>query len=153
MALSMLTTIAQVRDLLDEVTGIERIFAPSENDGNKIPDALGEFPSVVVLPGPDTGSGYILSAGQHRHTYEVKVLVFCRQGGDLGESAYQALPLVDAIIEKFVGNVTLGGRANSCIFRRQSGFSTLEYAGIDYLGWEITLEVSEQASATPAAGA
>lgn len=150
MALSQSTTIAQVRDLVAEITAIKRIYAPSENDDNRLPAALNEFPAVLVLPGPTLE--YVLSAGQHRHTYEVKVSVFCNQGGDLGESAYQALPLVDAIIEKFTGNVTLGGRVNSNLFGKSSGFAALEYNGLEYIGWEITLRVSEQAAATPAVG-
>lgn len=151
MALSMSTVIRQVRALLDEMSLVTRVYAPSENNENALPATLNEFPvAVLVLPGQDLE--YILGPGQHRHTYEVDVLVFCRQGGELGESAYTALPLVDAILEKFAVNVTLGNRSNSCVFARQSGFSTLEYNGIDYLGWEIVLRVSEQADATPAIG-
>lgn len=151
MAISQSTAIGQMRDLLDEISTIERIYAPSENDGNKLPDVINEFPTVTIMPGSTLD--YILTTGGHRHTYEVRVIIYCRQGSDTGESAYQAMPLVDSIIEKFVGNVTLGGRVNSCVVARQSGFVNLEYNDIDYIGWEVTLRVSEQASAAPAVGA
>ena len=150
MALSMTAVIAQVRDLIAEVTGMKRVFAASETDENRIPGALNEFPCAIVLPGPSAGD-YILSAGQQRHTYEVKVQVF-EAGADMGSRAAAVLPFVDLIIAKFEVNVTLGSRANHCIFRRQSGMVGLEYAGVTYTGYEITLEVSEQAVAAPAIG-
>lgn len=152
MALSMTTTVRQIRELIADVEGITRVGAASEDDANALPSSIppGDFPAVLVFPGPDIA--YILSSGQHRHTYEVNVHVLCDARGDLGETAAQAMPLVDAIIEKFVGNVTLGNRANSCLYKRQTGLITLTFAGVEYPGWEIVLEVSEQASATPAVG-
>lgn len=150
MALSQYTALARIRDLIDEVADFERVYAATSDDAHALPGALNDFPSVVVVPGPTVE--YILTQPQHRHTYEVKVLVFCNQAGDLGQSAAQAMALVVGIIEKFVGNVTLGGRVNSCRFERDSGMVTLEYAGIDYLGFEITLEVSEQSAANAAVG-
>lgn len=150
MTLSQTNVIAQVRDLIDEATGFARIYASSETEEHAIPPALNEYPSVIVIPGPTTD--YKLTTGQQRHSYEVKVLVFCNEGGDLGQSAAQASPLVDAIIAKFEANVTLGARANYCLFSRSSGLVTLEYAGLEYLGWEIVLNTSEQAPASPAVG-
>ena len=150
MALSMSTTIAQIRDLVAEVTGLLAVYAPSETDGNRIPLALNTLPCALVIPGPMLA--YILSPGQHRHTYEVKVQVFEAPGGDTGEAANTILPMIDAFIEKFAVNVILGTRANSCIFVRHGGYVGLEYGGMTYLGIEMILEVSEQASATPAPG-
>ncbi|HXG36522.1 MAG TPA: hypothetical protein VNL15_06110 [Dehalococcoidia bacterium] len=145
----MSAVIAQIRDLVDEVTDMERVYAPSETDSNAIPLALNEFPCALVFPGPTLE--YILSNGGHRHIYQVKVQVI--EGSALvSERAASVLPFVDRIIEKFAVNVTLGSRANSCIFETQSGFVGLEYGGIDYLGYEITLRVSEQAAASPAIG-
>ena len=150
MAISQATAIGRIRDLLDEISALERVFAPSENEADKLPDVLNEFPCVVVLQG--TTLDYILTTGGHRHTYEVRLVYYLRQGSDTGESAYQGVTIPDAIIEKFVGNVTLGGRVNSCVVARQSGTSNLEYNEIDYIGGEIALRLSEQASATPAIG-
>jgi len=152
MALSISTTLAQIRDLVDQVTGMERVYAPSETDANAIPPALNELPCAMVLPGPTTGSGYILVSGNHRHTYEVKIQVF-EGGGDIGSRAASVLPFVDLILEKFVANVTLGNRVNSCVVKGHGGLVGLEYGGIVYTGYEITLEISEQASATVATGA
>lgn len=152
MALSMTTTIEQIRALVATVTGITRTGSSAAYGATGLPDAIphGDFPAAMVYPGGTLK--YILDSGGHRHTYEVLVHVMCNAGKNLDETAAQASPLVDAIIEKFAVNVTLGGRANSCIFVRQSGLMTLTYAGQDYPGWEITLEVSEQAPATPATG-
>lgn len=150
MALSTSTVLTNIRTLIDAVSDFARVYSASSNDANALPPALGEFPAVLVLPG-DTVE-YILSGGAHRHTYNVKVLVLCNQAGERGAAAYQAIPLVDAILEKFAVNIG-GTWANSCLLSSTSGFATIEYAGIDYLGWEITLRVSEQASATPAKGA
>jgi len=151
MSLSMLTTVAQVRALVAEITEMARVFAASETDENRLPSGISEFPCAVIYPGPDLGSGYILSAGQHRHTYEVIIDVF-EAGADIGERAASVLPMVDRIIEKFSGNVTLGNRVNSCIYQGQGGFTGMTYGGGEYTGYRITLRVSEQASATPAIG-
>lgn len=150
MALSQTTVISRVRTLVAELTGMERVYAASEDDDNAIPSAFREFPCAAVFPGPTSGE-YLLAQGQQRHTYLVKVQVF-QAGADIGERAAAVLPFVDLLIGKFELNVALGGRANSCTFTRCSGFVTLEYAGADYLGYEIDLEVSEQASAAPAYG-
>lgn len=150
MALSQTTVLTSIRSLIASTSGIQRAYSAGNADEHALPDALNEFPAVIVIPGPTIE--YLLRSGQHRHTYEVKVLVFARQGGSLGQTAVQAAPLVDAIIEQFTGNVG-GSWANSCVYRRSTGLASLEYAEIDYLGWELTLEVSEQASATTAKGA
>jgi len=156
MTLSMQTVIAQIRDKVAEVSGFQRVYAPSETDGNRIPPAFNELPCALVLPGENID--YILSAGGHRHTYQVLVQVFEAPGGDLGEAAYGILPMVDALIEKFAGNIALadaGGanpRANSCVFASHSAFSGMEYGGQQFMGMSITLRVSEQATATPALG-
>lgn len=150
MALDQRAVISRDRALIAALPSVKRCFAPSENDEHKLPDALNEFPAVLVLPGPTLE--YILGAGTHRHTYEEKVLVFCNQGGDLGESAYQAMPIVDEVIAMFAGNVTRAGLVNAAVFARCSGLVALEFNATEYLGWEITNRVSEQASVTPAVG-
>lgn len=150
MALSISTVIAQIRDLVATVTSMERVYSPSETDENAVPAAFNELPCALVLPGPTVGE-YILQTGGQRHTYEVKVQVF-EAGGDIGSRVNNVLPFVDRIISKFEANVTLGNRANSCVFRRHSGIVGLEYGGVTYSGYEITLEVSEYAPATPAVG-
>lgn len=149
MALSQTTVLAQIRDLVDEVTGMERVYSPSETDENAIPAAFPELPCAMVLPGPTLE--FVTTTG--RHTYEVKVQVF-EAGGDIGSRVNSVLEFVDLIIAKFVVNVTLGNRANSCVFKRSSGLIGLEYGtpAIIYSGYEITLEISEQSYTTPATG-
>lgn len=149
MALSQSTVIAQIRDLVATVSGINRVYAASETDENTIPPALNEFPCAMIMPGPTTT--YLLQGGGHRHTYDVRIQVF-EGGGDIGSRVATVLPFVDALIEKFAVNVSLGARANSCIFARSSGLSGLDYGGKTYTGYEVTLSVSEQALATPAPG-
>lgn len=150
MALSMATAIAQVAALVRQVTGMERVYSEADSDENAIPSALSEFPCALVYSGPDTAP-YILSTGQHRHSYEVWIDLF-QGGGDVGERVSSILPFTDLLIEKFVGNVALGGRVNSCLYRGQDGLAAMEWSGASYTGRRIKLEISEQATATPAFG-
>ncbi len=151
MALSTITALAQIRDLIAEITGIQRVYSPSETDANAIPPSLTEFPCVIVNKGPD--QEYILTVGQHRHTYLVTIQIF-ESGPDLGARSASVLPYLDALLEKFVGNVTLGGRVNHCIrlSNGDGGLVGLDYGGTLYTGYQITFQISEQAAATPAAG-
>lgn len=154
MALSMKAALEAIATVLRaiEVEGtdvVARVFTASDDGAQAVPAAINEFPSVVLLPGPDAGP-YILNGRSHRHTYDVRCLVFMRAGSDTGQSWYQGIDLVDKVIEAFVGEQGLGGTVNSCKYERQSGYVVLEWGGIEYDGIEITLRVSEQASATPA---
>lgn len=150
MAISQTLVLSSMRTLIDEATGIERVYSAANNDQHAIPVAINEFPTIVVTPGETLE--YILTAPHHRHTYEVNVDVFCRAGGDTGQSAYQAMGIVEVLMEKFAVNVG-GTWANSCVLLRNSGLATLEYNGIDYLGWRIAFRVSEAAAITAAKGA
>ena len=149
MALSQSTVLAQIRDLVAGVTGMVRVYAAGETDANAIPASIQEWPAALILPGPTTE--YILMGGGQRHSYDVKVQVL-QAGGDIGSRVTDVLPFVDRIISKFESNVTLGNRANSCLFAGSSGLQGMEYNGKEYTGYEITLRVSEQATATPATG-
>lgn len=149
MPLSMVATVSRIRELVEEITGLERVYAASETDENAIPLALNEFPCAVVYPGNTLD--YSLSSGGQRHTYEVHVLFF-EAGMDLGERAAGIMPMVDLLIQKFEANVAMGGVANRVLFRRQNGLSTLDFGGGSYTGYDCLLEVSEQAIAAPAAG-
>lgn len=149
MALDQASVVARIREVLLEIPELKAVYAASESGINGIPAAFNDVPCAVVFPGPT--QEYILSMGQHRHTYDVKVHVI-ESGGDLAERVVAVLPFVDRVIEKLVTNVTLGGRANSVLFKSDSGLTGLEYGGVVYTGYEIILEVSEQAPASPAAG-
>lgn len=150
MALSIVTVLAQIRDLVATVTGMERVYAAGETDANAIPAALNELPCAMVFF-DETIEPYILMSGGQRHHYTVRLQIF-ESGGDIGSRVNTVLPFVDLIISKFEANVTLGNRANLCMFRRAK-FGGLDYNGALYTGFDITLEVQEQAVATPAIGA
>ena len=151
MGIDQVAVLEQFRALAATVEGVVVAYAPtqaSEGEGG-VPGAPRDFPCAIVLPGQS--SEYILHPGQHRHTYEVRVLLLM-EGVDDAQNAWLIAPMPDRVIEVFVGNVTLGGRANSVLFERSTGLATVEWAGISYLGYEFTFRVSEQASANPAAG-
>lgn len=154
MSLSQVAVIGRVRELIvpDFEAAGGRAYGAGDGGQDAIPPALHEFPAALVVPG-ETREYIGPQQGGQRHTYAVKILVLQGGvGGDVGEAASAALPLVDTLIARFERNVTLGNRANSAIFERSSGFVTLTYAEIDYLGYEVTLRVSEQATAQPAIG-
>ena len=150
MALQQTVVLSQVRALVAECTGLERVYGASETDANAIPEAALQFPCAFVVPGPTTE--YILSAGQHRHTYNVVIQILNQPGMFSGQSYATLAPYVDMVIEKFTGNVALGGRANSCLFQGSSGIQMFPSGDVEFPGIEITLRVSEQAAATPAFG-
>lgn len=151
MTLSMTAAVNAIATLVRDTDGIAAAYSAGEMNQNAIPQALnGPFPCALVFPGQDT-SPYILVQGQHRHTYEVTVQVFM-SNQDMGSRMVALAPLTDALLEQFIGHVQLGGAVNSCLYRRQSGLVRLEYGGNEYTGVEITLEVSEQATALPASG-
>ena len=155
MALSQADVLSKLRLVIEEVTGLKRVYGQAETDGNRIPPTIPECPAAVVMAGPTLE--YILQPGGQRHTYEVRVLLF-QDGADIGERAAVIAPLVDSLIATFVGHVTLGGLVNHVRFVRSDGFGTISWgtrndgSPREYLGTEITLEVSEQATASPAAG-
>jgi len=150
MAISQSLVISSMRTLIDEVTQIERVYSAANADQHAIPEAINEFPTIVVYPGETLE--YILTAPHHRHTYEVNVDVYVRAGSDTGQSAALAMGIVEALMAKFAGNVG-GSWANSCVFLRNSGLAVLEYNAVDYLGWRLVFRVSEQAAITAAKGA
>lgn len=156
MALSRLDALSKIRATIAELSATAMVYSASDDDEWRLPFAFTDFGDpgqviVAVMPGPTFGDGYILTSGQHRHTYEVTVVVFAA-GFDYGDRMHDAMALVDLVIEKFTGQVALGGTVNSCLFSRTSGLITREYGGEEYAAEEITLRVSEQASATPAYG-
>jgi len=148
-ALSQSTVLAQIRDLVATVTGMERVYGQAETDANRLPFGGLECPCALVMAGPT--QSYILTQPHHRHTYHVRVLVL-EDGGDYGDRVATMLPMVDRLIELFTSNVTLGGRANYGLFRSASGLVGIEWAGVDYTGYEVLLEISETATASAAGG-
>lgn len=149
MALSQQAVISKLRTRVAEVTGLARCYAASESDDNALPMALNELPAAIVAPGPTLA--YELKGGQHDHTYEAHVQVF-QGGADLGGRAATVMPFVDLLIEKFAVNVGLGTLVTYALFRRSSGLVGLNFAGIDYTGFELVFEIRETAASTPARG-
>lgn len=151
MALRQAAVVGKIRDLLATVTGIDAAFSAADADDTRLPQAMNMSSSTVALVVPGATLVYILSNGAHRHTYEVKVQVM-QSGAEPGTRASVVSVMPDRVLEKIVSNVALGGLCNSCVFRGSSGLVGIEYGGETFTGYEITLEVSEQAAATPAFG-
>jgi hypothetical protein len=150
MALQQKVVLQQIRELVEEATGLERVFGAANEDEHQYPEAAMQFPCAFVIPGQTTD--YMLSGGQHRHTYEVAIQVLHAPGMSIGQ-AYAALAgYTDMVIAKFTQNVALGGRVNSCVFARSSGMRLFDSGDISFPGIEITLRVSEQAEVATAAG-
>ena len=151
MAIDQTAVLEKFRLRMAEISGINAAYAASQSSpaAGGIPANIVDFPCAIVLPGKTLA--YIIDNGRHRHTYQVRVLVLVT-GMDYSENAFNVAPMPDRVIEKFTGNVTLGGSANSSVFRDSSGLSTVEWAGVEYLGYEFIFEVSETAAATVATG-
>ena len=149
MPIQQSVVIAQIRDLVDEVTGIEAVYAPSETDTNALPAALNVLPCAIVLPGPTRQCK--VGNGQVDTIYEVKVRLY-EGGADAGERAASILPLRDLVITKLIANVTLGGRCQVCLYESDSGYIGLPYGGSEYGGIEVTLVVREVVAVTAAPG-
>lgn len=148
MAFDEAAVLARVRDVVAGVSGIVAAYDASANDETGLPEALNELPAAIVFPG-DTVA-YIRSAAQHRHTYQVKVQVLC-DGGSVQERTSKALPFRSLLLEAFTA-VAAANQWNSAIFVPPLQFIEGNYAGTEYAGWELTLQVSEQALATSAHG-
>lgn len=149
MSLNQAAVVAKIRDLAATVSGINAAYSAADSDDTRIPAGVSATPSALVFPGPTIA--YVLTNGQHRHTYEVHLQVL-ENGGDAGVRDAVVSVFPDRVLEVILANVALGGLCNSCVFRRSGGLQVFEYGGFDYTGYELVFEVSEQASATPAYG-
>lgn len=149
MAIDQSAVIAKMRELVATVTGINAAYSAADNNDDRLPFALNNTPAALVLPGATLA--YTLMDGQHRHTYEVRVQVL-EAGGDGGIRDATLAVMPDRVLAVFAANVGLGGVCNSCVFRRSGGLQGFEYGGVDYTGYELTYEVSEQGSISTAYG-
>jgi hypothetical protein len=138
-----------MRTLVAGVSGIVATYSAADQGDQKLPMALNALPAALLMPGQTVE--YILSPGQQRHTYDVKVQVMTG-GPEPGQSAYVTSPMPDAIIGVLVNNVLLGGICNGAVFKSSSGLQGFEYGGLEYTGFEVVIEVSEQGNASPAVG-
>ena len=153
MPLSTTAVVRRVRELLASVDGVRAAYGPTEQAREGIPEALSDFPCAVVWLGAtkeygsanggggSNGGGY---SGAHEHVYDVSVWIICAAAG-ASERAAQGMPILDAVLTKMASNITLSGLVRWCLFQSQSGYGTLTYAGQEYLGYEMTFEVSEAA--------
>lgn len=149
MSLDQAAVVAKVRDLMATVSGISAAYSAADSDDTRVPLGINATPAALVFPGPTIA--YTLVSGQHRHTYEVSVQVL-ENGADAGirDAVISVFP--DRVLGVVLANVALGGLCNSFVFKRSGGLQVFEYGGYDYTGYELTFEVSEQASASPAYG-
>lgn len=149
MAIDQGAVLRKMRALANTVNGIDAAYSSADADDNRIPEALGGGVYALILPGSTVA--YVLTSGQHRHTYDVRVQVLTG-GGDPGIAAYRGTVMPDRLLEVMLLNVALGGLCNSLVFKSSQGLQAFEYGGYPYSGYELVFEVSEQASATPAVG-
>lgn len=156
MALDMAGVVSAIRDEVAEVTGIAAVYAASEHGESGMVAAVNAFPAVLVFPGPTRF--YRLTQPRVSHEYEVRLQVL-QAGGDVASRAATVLPLCDAIATKFAANVLLGAASPApsstvvrCLFERQSGLIAIEFGDVQFVGYEITLLVEEQAAANAAGG-
>lgn len=149
MALDQAAVVAKVRDLVATVTGIAAAYSAADTDDTRLPASLNALPAALVRPGNTLA--YLLTNGQHRHTYEVTVEVL-EQSSDPGIEAANVSVMPDRVLEVLLLNVGLGGLCNSIVFKRSQGLRGEEFGGYEFSGYELTFEVSEQASASPAYG-
>lgn len=148
--MDMRDNLKRVRELMAEVTGIEQTYGAGDNDAHALPAAINAPPAVLVFPRQLIE--YIqYPGGGHRHTYQAIAQILV---GGVGEdnAAYRSVPYLDAVLEKFAINVTLGGRANWIRLVLPTTWGTLEYGGLSYIGWELTFEISEQSNIAFAGG-
>lgn len=134
----------RIREVIASVADFERVYAQSSNDEHALPDAVSEFPAVLIMAGPVDRHG--ITQPQERIDYKVRVLMLSNEMGDIGASAWKLLPLSVAIRRAFLSNITLGGLANPCKPDVDTGLVSLNWNGVDYVGNELTLLVSEQGS-------
>lgn len=140
--------LSAIRTVITGVTALDRVYSQSHNDANRLPADI-EGVAVLVVRGPITR--YLLDNNRQRKDYLVRVLVLAG-GLDYGEKAYAILPLANSICEAFAGHVTLGGLVTRVVFQGSEGLSLIEWAGAEYLGEAITLDVTEESNITVGAG-
>lgn len=153
MPLSTTTVIRRIRELVATVEGVEACYAPTEQAREGIPEVLTQFPCAIIYLGPTVeygsanGGGGGAYGGAHEHVYNVTVWIMCAAAGTT-ERAAQGLPILDKVLAVMAGNIGLGERVRWCLFKVQSGYGTLPYGGQEYLGFELTFEISEAAEVT-----
>ena len=159
MPLSMSAVVAEIRDIVAEVTQLKRVYAASETDREKripwAPGALGlELPCAMVFPGPDTGDGFVTHSNAATHEYLVSVQIF---ENVKEEGPSNIIGLVDLLYARFRLNVKLGGATNAASIVHalmaegsQSGMVPIPFAGVEYIGIELNIHVREQDSTVTA---
>lgn len=153
MALDQSAVIQTVRDLVATVSGVANAYSSADSDDTRLPAALSlaSGAAAIVLPGATLE--YVLQPGKHRHTYEVRIQILS-SGGDEGVVSADLAPMPDRVLEVMALNVKLGSLVTYIHFTRSEGLKGFEYGGYDnYSGYELVYTASEEASASPAAGA
>ena len=140
----------RLRARLATVQGLARVYSQSASEpDNALPVALSETPCATISQGQVLT--YTLTQPRHAITYEVLVHLY-EAGGFLGQRAAVVLPLPEAVLGVLLGNVTLGGLVTYVVFKRHSGLTGLTYGGNEYTGYELVLEVQQQAAISAAPG-
>lgn len=142
MSLNATTVITRIRELVEDVDGVKRAYSDHEEGNNGLPGGTFETPCAIVLAGPTVSYEQRPTAWE-RHEYDIRILVLASEG-EISQRGLATGPIVDQIVTAFDANVTLGGRVQWIRFDRQSGYTTFEYGGGNYSGYEIVVRVCQK---------
>lgn len=117
-----------------------------------LPESTGGFPFSQVLVGPASWNEHASGLYRQVRTYSINVYVKAVSEGVTPDEGYKACltPLYN-LGRTFVQNMTLDGVADGVGTGdrpefQDSGVTVLTYAGRDYHGFTLTMEITEKAS-------
>lgn len=153
MAISQMDVCEVTRVALEEIEDIVAAYAPTQRTPGEggLPTALqsNDMPCALVMPGRTLG--YILNPGRNRHDWQLRVLLLVG-GADFSENAFIIGPMPDQVVTEVAQHLTANGYANLLLYTEGSGLSVIEWAGYEYMGYELIFKVSEAAAVTVATG-
>lgn len=112
-----------------------------------------DLPCALTIPGP--GVWQEQAAGLYRQERQYVIRVYCKAvaQGETPDEGFQAvLPVLNALGDTYVRNQSLDGAVDhigtpdGSQFCTDNGVQVLTYAGIDYHGFELTLNVVEKST-------
>lgn len=145
--MSIKTSCTETAKILRTVTELKRVYSIGDTGSNAIPDAIGdEIPSAIVYPSESVSYQQGPGASQ-RHEYNLKIQVFV-SGSDTGSKANLAVDIFDAIKVAFQQATALNDANGVNTVARIASwrFGALSYSEQTFMGWEITLFISEDDS-------
>lgn len=142
--MSLATVLPKLGMVIAGAAGISHVYVLGNTDETAIPDAVNDFPAVLLWPGESIQIVQMNGIQQHRWTAVAQILV---SSGDTPSRGAIALPLLDALLAQANLNVILGGVA-TVVTVESWKFGRLAYGGGDYLGFDVQIEVIEELEVT-----